>query len=469
MKRLFSVIVIGVLCIVAGLQGFTMADEAVIDFGVVHYSDAPMTWIVDVPDNIISVEVGLYGSGQTQVNKYGGWNGYMKLNGSYIWRMLGLDSSGVARIEDSTLGQTVSEISGRRAWMDITSLVKPGENTLTYYHYTGGSGVGVKVKMATSASTLTSVNTENQDVDDVSSDMKLTGYSIDIHSVDLGYFETVFTGSVTQNGTPVANVQVGVEDPLMLMSLMGPTTNGNGQFTYRTLPYENYRSADEFLFAFGDAVEPYIIAQRFMSYDRKVYNLEDNDVYISLSELRKENVQVYQQISNGMVPEGTLSVYNLNQAKQDVVDIMIDSSLSEVVSSGMDIADWAGSVGMCAKGVLATGVSSGVSAAGCAPLGVKLVNEGVDISTDILVDNGYLSGSAANFIDEASATATSCISITDPIDTASCLSAVASGGLHVISYELENNDYGQSAVVVKLSKRVSGTVDYALVIIDTFN
>lgn len=467
MKRIISILVIMTLWLLTGLQGFVLADEAIIDLGVVHYTEAPMTWIIDVPENVISVEVGLYGSGQTQINKYAGWNGHMKLNGSYIWRMLGLDSNGVAIIEDSVLGQTLAETSGRNAWIDITGIVNPGENTLTYYHYTGGAGAGVKVKMITFDEP--SYGSDQDDVNQSGSTGVIYGYDITISSVELGYFETVFSGQVTVNGQPAANVQIGVEDPLKLMSLMGPVTDTYGYFTYTTLPYEDYRAAEEFLFAYGDASEPYIIAQRFTSYERETYALEANDIYAALSDTRKENILTYQQITNGMVPEGTLSVYSMNQARNDVMDIMIDGSLAEVVSSGMDMADWAGSVGMCAKGIMATGLTGGASAVGCAPLGVKLVNEGVDVSTDILVEKGYISGSAAKMIDEASATATSCISVTDPIDTASCLGAIASGGLHVISYELENNDYGQPAVVVKLSKQVSGTVDYALVIIDTFN
>lgn len=464
MKRILCGIVIALLCMSTVAQGYSFADEAVIDFGVVHYSDAPMTWIIDVPDNAVRVEVGIYGSGQSQVNKYGGWNGYMKLNGSYIWRMTGLDSSGVAIIEDSALGRTVDELSGRNAWIDITGMVSPGENTLTYYHYTGGPGAGVKVRMATSDEP---VYQAEEGTENVSSQAV---YDIEITNVDLTYFSTIFTGTITQNGQPVGHAQLGVEDPFKGMSLMGPTTDGNGNFTYATNPRSSYWDTDAFLFTYGDAAEPYIVSQIFSSYEQVVYKLEDNDVYANLTDSRKENLFVYQQIENGTLTNSTMSGYDYNIAKQDMMDIMIDGSLTDYVSTGMDIADWAGSVGMCAKGVAAAGVTGGSTAAvGCAPLGVKLVNEGVDVSTDILVDYGYISGSSANLIDEASSTVTSCISVTDPIDTASCLGAIASGTLHVVSYELEHNDYGQPAVVVKVSKTLSGTVDYALVIIDTLN
>jgi len=444
--------------------GFT--DEATIDLGVVHYSDAPKTWILDVPENIVKVEIGLYGKGQTQINKYAGWNGYMKLNGNYIWRMLGLDSSGVAIIEDSILGQNVSELSGRSSWIDITGVVEPGENTLTYYHYTGGGGAGVKVHMMTSGDTDYSGENEPASKDEI---LKQTGYTIDIISSELGYFATTIKGRLTNQGRGVGNVQIGVEDPLKSMSLLGPFTDDYGYFTYLTNPYVNYQAAEEFLFAYGDAQEPYVIAQRFTQFKPEVYKLEENKVYENLSVTRKTNIEVYQKAVNGTAVVETLSDYEVKTVQQDLMEIMIESNLVNKVATGMEIVDWAGSVGMCAKGIVAAGPTGGASTVVCAPLGVKLVNEGVDVSTDILVDGGYISGESAKLIDEASNTATSCISITDPIDTASCLGAIVSGGLHVVSYELETNYYGQDAVVVKLSKEISGAVDYALVIVDIFN
>jgi len=437
------------------------ADESIIDLGVVHYSQAPKTWTFEVPDNIEKVEVGIYGKGQTQINKYAGWNGSMKLNGAYLWKMTGLDSSGVAIIEDYVLGATMQELSGRNKWQDITTVVRSGENTLTYYHYTDGDGAGVKIRMTTKAGI-----TESTEVSEITSQ---TGYDIQIISVDLRYFETIFNGRLTHENRGVSNVQLGIEDPLKKMSLMGPMTDENGFFTYTTNPHTEYRSAEAFLFAYQDAQTPYVIAERFTSYELVVKNLDDNDVYSALSDSRKENIQIYQKIENELMNQGTLSVYETAVARNDLMDIMLDDALAEKVSAGMELVDWAGSVGMCAKGIVASGPTAGASVVGCAPLGVKLVNEGVDVSTDILVDKGYITGETAKLIDETSNTATSCISITDPIDTASCLGAVVSGGLHIVSYELENNDYGQPAVVVKLSKTVSGAVDYALVIVNVLN
>jgi hypothetical protein len=431
------------------------ADERTVDLGRLHYSDAPKTWHVDIPEDATRVEIAMYDKDINQVNRYGGWNGYLKLNGSFLWKMEGLNSEKIALISDYVQGQSVLETTGRKKWLDISSLVKKGKNSITYFHYTGGDGIGVVLR-------ITKGKTSSDNVDSMKPE-----YEISIVSCDLRYFETIFLGRLTKNGIPVSNVQIGIEDPLRRFSTLSQRTDESGYFTYSTNPYSDYRKGEVFLFVYGDEQRPYIIAEKFSKYKVVDQDILRNKEYTKLNDIRKNNIQTYQKIVNGTVSVDKLSMVGLETAQKDVMNIMIDSALSEKVSAGMEIVDWAGSVGMCGKGIVAAGPSGGLSTAACAPLGIKLVNEGVDFSTDILLEKGIISGRSAQIIDNTSSTATSCISISQPIDTASCLGAVASGTLRIVSYELENNDYGQPAVVVKLAKRTSDVVDYALVIVES--
>lgn len=50
-------------------------------------------------------------------------------------------------INDYVKGKEVREVTGKDSYCDITSMVIPGKNTITYYHYTEGPGIGVKVRI----------------------------------------------------------------------------------------------------------------------------------------------------------------------------------------------------------------------------------------------------------------------------------------------------------------------------------
>ena len=72
----------------------------------------------------------------------------------YLWAMavkLCQDAGDELEIvEDTALSMQGKEVRGnigKDSYYDITSMVIPGKNTITYYHYTGGPGVGVKVRI----------------------------------------------------------------------------------------------------------------------------------------------------------------------------------------------------------------------------------------------------------------------------------------------------------------------------------
>jgi TolB protein len=115
--------------------------------GGVRAFEAPKTWTIQVPAGFTKFEVGNYDVNKpTEVNRYMGWNGYLKVNGQFAWEFKSF-TGGVGRIKDHTIGQEVAETTGRGLWLDITSMVQAGSNTITYYHYTGGDGIGVKTRL----------------------------------------------------------------------------------------------------------------------------------------------------------------------------------------------------------------------------------------------------------------------------------------------------------------------------------
>ncbi len=117
------------------------------DLGNVTYSQAPKTWTINVPENFAKVEVAHYSYGTDEQRKYSGWNGSLKVNGKYAWKFVRFDSKLGGIVHDYVKGENVRETTGRGAYLDITSMVTPGENTITYYHFTEGPGIGVKIRI----------------------------------------------------------------------------------------------------------------------------------------------------------------------------------------------------------------------------------------------------------------------------------------------------------------------------------
>lgn len=130
------------------------------DLGVVHFTESPKTWTVDIPQDFLTVEVGVYGKGKDEVNQYGGWDAYLKVNGEYVWKFVKFDNEVGGIIKDYIKGEEVKESSGKGKYLDVTSMVEVGENTITYSHYTGGDGIGVKIRIHTGATTTQPVEPE---------------------------------------------------------------------------------------------------------------------------------------------------------------------------------------------------------------------------------------------------------------------------------------------------------------------
>lgn len=116
--------------------------------GTITYQEAPKTWTINVPEDFEKVEVAIYGYGkEDEGNMYGGWAAWLEVNGNRAWKFIRYDSKRGGIIQDYLKGEEVLETSGKDSYNDITSMVSPGENTITYYHYTEGSGIGVKMRI----------------------------------------------------------------------------------------------------------------------------------------------------------------------------------------------------------------------------------------------------------------------------------------------------------------------------------
>ena len=118
------------------------------DLGGVHYTQAPMTWTVDIPSGFVIVEIAHYAQDNpTVVKKYMGWNGYLKINGGIVWEFRGWSSETGGIIYDATLNEEVREATGNNLWIDATEFFESGSNTITFYHYSSGDGIGVKLRI----------------------------------------------------------------------------------------------------------------------------------------------------------------------------------------------------------------------------------------------------------------------------------------------------------------------------------
>ena len=117
------------------------------DFGIVHHSNAPGTWTVEIPQYFTKVEIAVYSSGKDEINKYGGWDANLTINKKLAWKFVRYDNEQGGIIMDYIAKLEIFEKSGKGKYLDVTSFVHAGDNTISYYHYTGGAGFGVKLKI----------------------------------------------------------------------------------------------------------------------------------------------------------------------------------------------------------------------------------------------------------------------------------------------------------------------------------
>jgi hypothetical protein len=119
-----------------------------IHLGLVHFSEAPKTFTLDLPENFSRIEAGVYHEGSTAVDSYRGWNAWLKVNGKTAWEFKGWNQRAGGIIVDYTRGgQEIPESAGRGKYLDITTFLKPGTNQITFYHHNEGPGIHVQVRI----------------------------------------------------------------------------------------------------------------------------------------------------------------------------------------------------------------------------------------------------------------------------------------------------------------------------------
>lgn len=133
---------------IAKLQPKPKYSPRTIDLGLVHYTQAPKTFLVELPNNFSKVEIGVYGKGDDTPNSYAGWNAWLKVNGQTVWKFKRWNKKEGGVIADYTRGgQEVREVTGRDRYLNATSFFKPGINQIIYYHYNEGPGINVNIRI----------------------------------------------------------------------------------------------------------------------------------------------------------------------------------------------------------------------------------------------------------------------------------------------------------------------------------
>ena len=123
------------------------SDSEIFDTGrLIPFSDCPFDFIINVEDNFTKVEIQHYGQ-DGSVDKFGGWKAWLEVNGDLVYEWLSWDSEIGAEWYDYTEQSYYYDNESRPDYTDITDYIHPGENIITFYHYTEGPGAGIIVKV----------------------------------------------------------------------------------------------------------------------------------------------------------------------------------------------------------------------------------------------------------------------------------------------------------------------------------
>ncbi len=119
-----------------------------IHLGLVHFSQAPKIFKLNLPEKFSRVEIGVYHEGNTTVDSYRGWNAWLEVNGKTVWKFERWNKQEGGIITDYTRGgQEIQEATGRGKYLDTTSFFKPGANQITFYHHNEGPGIHLQVRI----------------------------------------------------------------------------------------------------------------------------------------------------------------------------------------------------------------------------------------------------------------------------------------------------------------------------------
>ena len=151
MKKQMILIVLA-SAIVMAMAGIGVASAEVIelDLGTVAFYQTPITWTIDVPADANKVEYCHYDYyDASHIFAFGGWVAWLKINGDYVYKWTRYAPEG-GYYYDYINGVERHQYWHVGEWTDVTSRANAGEeNTITYFHWTGGPGFGTKVRITT--------------------------------------------------------------------------------------------------------------------------------------------------------------------------------------------------------------------------------------------------------------------------------------------------------------------------------
>lgn len=121
-------------------------ETKVFDTGrLIPYYECPYDYTINVKDSFTKVEIQHYDE-YGRVHKFGGWQAYLEVNGTRIYEWVSFTKGEGSYWYDFT-DQTYYGDYPPEEYTDITNYINPGENTITFYHFTEGPGAGITVKV----------------------------------------------------------------------------------------------------------------------------------------------------------------------------------------------------------------------------------------------------------------------------------------------------------------------------------
>ena len=133
----------------------------IIDSGrLIPFYDCPYDFTFYIEDNYTKVEVQHYGE-DGSLHKFGGWKAWLEVNGSTVYEWDRFDEGTGSYWYDYIADTYYYDNEPPTDFTDITDLVSSGDNLMTFFHNTEGSGTGIKVKVYYGSTTESSEESDD--------------------------------------------------------------------------------------------------------------------------------------------------------------------------------------------------------------------------------------------------------------------------------------------------------------------
>ncbi len=125
---------------------------------LIPYNECPYNFIIYVEPGFTKIELRHYGENGIRV-KFGGWKAWVEVNGQSIYSWSSFTEGEGSTWYDYTKGAYISDGEVQENFTDITDYIIDGNNTITFYHYTEGSGSGIEITIYYETTEETTVET----------------------------------------------------------------------------------------------------------------------------------------------------------------------------------------------------------------------------------------------------------------------------------------------------------------------